>query len=277
MGAPTSNTPAAGLTVTPDDVWLAGDLVREAAGLAARMRAEAGGSIATDTKTSVSDVVTAADKAAEAHVLERLAQERPDDGVLGEEGATSASASGREWVIDPVDGTWNFVAGIPWWCSALALRTVGTTGATDVLLGAVHDPAQGRTFVGGPGVPTTVNGEPLPPLADVDLASSGVATYLHPTFQHGPVGDAWRRAVSGVATIRALGSSSMDSTAVAEGRLGCQFQHSLPDWDRLPGAALVLGLGGAAALVQAGGRTWNITGAPRAVAEVEALLLAQDQ
>ncbi|TIC85745.1 inositol monophosphatase [Nocardioides sp. GY 10127] len=267
--------------VSEDDVRLAGELVREAAELAAAMRAESDGRIATDRKTSVSDVVTAADKAAEAHVLRRLAEERPDDGVLGEEGATSESASGREWVIDPVDGTWNFVAGLPWWCSALALRPVGTTGATDVLLGAVHDPGhhagQARTFVGGPDVPTTRNGVPLPRLDDVDLAHSGAATYLHPTWQVGPVGDAWRRAVQGLATTRSLGSSSMDSTAVAEGRFGLQFQHSLPDWDRLPGAALVLGVGGAASLVEAGGKRWNVTGAPTAVAEAEALLLGRDR
>ena len=104
-------------------------------------------------KTSISDVVTAADHAAERLVVDTLAVERPDDGVLGEEGASRAGTSGRTWVIDPVDGTYNFVAGLDWWCSAIAL-----TDGDDLVLGAIHHPATGRTFVGGPGLPSTVDG-----------------------------------------------------------------------------------------------------------------------
>ena len=73
-------------------------------------------------KTSVSDVVTAADHAAEAYVLAQLQRCRPEDGILGEEGASVQGTSGRTWVIDPVDGTYNFLHGSTYWCSAIALK-----------------------------------------------------------------------------------------------------------------------------------------------------------
>lgn len=246
------------------DVELATRLVRDAGTLAHRMRTEG---LTALTKTSVSDVVTAADHAAEQLVLETLATERPGDGVLGEEGAARPSRSGRTWVVDPVDGTYNFVAGLDWWCSALAL-----TDGDDLVLGAVHHPATGQTFVGGPGVPTTVDGVALPPLADRPLAQACVTTYLHPPSYGGPVGAAFDRMVGGAATLRMLGSASMDGAAIAQGRLHVRCQHSLPPWDELPSAALILGVGGAVRRVDAAGVTWSAAGAPTAVAEIEAAL-----
>ena len=243
-----------------EDAALAARLVRDAGALAARMRAEG---LEAATKTSISDVVTAADHAAERLVVDLLAAERPGDGVLGEEGASHTGTSGRTWVIDPVDGTYNFVAGLDWWCSALAL-----TDGDDLVLGAVHHPATGRTFVGGSTLPTTVDGVPLPPLEDRPLAASCLTTYLHPPSYGGPVGAAFDRLGGGAATVRMLGSASMDATAIAQGALHVRCQHSLPPWDDLPGAALILGVGGATARVRAAGVDWSAAGAPTAVAEV---------
>jgi myo-inositol-1(or 4)-monophosphatase len=248
------------MTPSPEDVELAGRLVREAGSLAHRMRAEG---VATRAKTSVSDLVTAADHAAEELVVATLAAERPGDGVLGEEGTARPGSSGRRWIVDPVDGTYNFVAGIDWWCSAVAL-----TDGDELLLGAVHHAATGRTFVGGPGLPTTVDGEPVAPIADRPLAASCLTTYLHPPSYGDEVGAAFRRMVGGAATLRMLGSASMDGTAVAEGRFHVRCQHSLPPWDELPSAALILGAGGAARRIDAGGVTWYAAGAPTAVADV---------
>ncbi|MDF1605572.1 inositol monophosphatase family protein [Nocardioides sp. YIM 152315] len=244
-----------------DDAALAARLVREAGGLAHRMRAAG---LEADTKTSISDVVTAADHAAERQVVETLAAERPDDGVLGEEGASRRGTSGRTWVIDPVDGTYNFVAGLDWWCSALAL-----TDGDELVLGAVHHAATGRTFVGGPGLLTTVDGVPLAPLADRPLAESCLLTYLHPPLLDDDVGAVFRRMAGGAATLRVMGSGSMDAVSIAEGRLHVLCQQSVPPWDELPGAALIRGVGGATAHVEAGGVTWYAAGAPTAVADVE--------
>jgi fructose-1,6-bisphosphatase/inositol monophosphatase family enzyme len=249
------------------DAELAARLVREAGTLALGMR---GGHLAVDTKRSISDVVTAADHAAERLVVGALAVERPDDGVLGEEGASSPGTSGRTWVIDPVDGTYNFVAGLEWWCSALAL-----TDGDDLVLGAVHHPATGRTFVGGPSLPSSVDGARLAQIIDRPLSESCVATYLHPPFYDGEVGAAFARVVGGAATLRMLGSGSMDAMAVAEGRLHVVCQHTVPPWDELPGAAIIRGAGGVTRHVEAVGKDWYVAGAPTAVAEVCAALTGQ--
>ena len=122
-----------------DDETLAASLVREAGALAATMLADG---LETEYKTSVSDVVSAADHAAEELVVRRLDDERPDDGLVGEEG--SARPGERTWYIDPVDGTYNFLSGIPYWCSA-----VGLVDADGPVLGAVFYPALDQLWIGG--------------------------------------------------------------------------------------------------------------------------------
>jgi fructose-1,6-bisphosphatase/inositol monophosphatase family enzyme len=246
------------------DARLAGELVREAGRLALRMRS---GGIEAETKSSISDVVTAADHAAEALIVERLVQSRPDDGVLGEEGSSHDGTSGRTWVIDPVDGTYNFVSGLTWWCSAVAL-----TRGDELVLGAVYHPQDDALFIGGPDLPTTRNGEPLAPLEDRPLGEACLTTYLHPPSYGDAVGQAFGRVVAGVATLRMLGSGSMDLTAIAQGQLHVSCQHSVPPWDRLPGAALVLGAGGAHRRTTAAGVEWSVTGVPSAVEAICAAL-----
>lgn len=247
------------------DAALAADLVREAGRLAMDLRRSG---LAVDTKTSVSDVVTAADRAAERLVLDHLATWRPDDGVLGEEGGRRAGTSGRTWVVDPVDGTYNFVHGLTWWCSAVALVQDG-----EPLLGAIYHPHEDVLHVGGPGLATTRNGEVVARAADRPLAEVCATTYLHPPFLDGPVGAAFARAVADAATVRMLGSGSLDLAAVAQGDLGVFVQHSVADWDWYPGSALVRGAGGVVRRLEAAGVTWSVAGGERAVAEVCAALL----
>ncbi|GAB7005627.1 inositol monophosphatase family protein [Nocardioides sp. AN3] len=265
QGTSAAGTGAAG-TRLAEDARLAGELVRDAGRLALRMRA---GGIEAESKTSVSDVVTAADHAAEELIVTRLAKARPEDGVLGEEGSADGGSSGRTWVIDPVDGTYNFVNGLTWWCSALAL-----TDGDDLVLGAVYHPHEDALFVGGPDLPTTRNGEPLPRIEDRSLGESCLTTYLHPPFYGDEVGRAFGRVVRGVATLRMLGSGSMDHTAIARGQLHVACQHSVPPWDRLPGAALVLGVGGAHRRTASAGVEWSVTGVPSAVDAICAALEA---
>lgn len=243
-----------------DDAQLAALLVQEAGTLAAVMRRDG---LEAHTKTSVSDIVTAADKAAEAQVVATLRRERPDDSIVGEEGADHVGTSGRTWVIDPVDGTYNFHRGLDWWCSAVAL-----VDGDEVVLGAVNHPASGDTIIGGPDRPSTSRGLPLGRLADRPLAECCASTYLHPPFYDGEVGAAFMRAVAGVATLRMMGSGTMDAIAIARGEMDVLFQHTVPDWDRLPGAAIIRGVGGESRVVQAGGVDWHVAGVPTAVAEV---------
>ena len=249
------------------DAALAADLVREAALLASRIRAEG---LDVSYKTSGSDIVTQADTAAEHLIVQQLTAERPDDAIVGEEGTSQPGTSGRTWVIDPVDGTYNFSRGSDWWCSAIALHD-----EADVLLGAVHHAASLRTWVGGPDLPSTCDGTVMAPLPETPRESRCATTYLHPPFFGSEVGDAFTRALGQVGTLRMLGSGTMDAMAIASGQWDVLFQHSVADWDRLPGAAIVRGGGGDSLVVRAGGVDWTITGAPAAVADVRAALLGR--
>jgi myo-inositol-1(or 4)-monophosphatase len=249
-----------------DDLALAAELVREAGELAARMRRDG---VSVERKTSVSDIVTAADKAAERLVADRLHDERPEDGVVGEEG-TSTSGD-RTWFVDPVDGTYNFTAGLPVWCSAVAL-----TDGDGVVLGAIYQPTTDELWLGGRDAPTTCNGAHLRKLIDRPLADISIASYLHPTTLpddsvREPLQRAWRQA----ATVRMLGSGSVELAAVAAGRLGAWLQvESLP-WDWYPGAALVAAAGGATEVFEAHGHRWYAAGPATAVAQVVDLVAAQ--
>jgi fructose-1,6-bisphosphatase/inositol monophosphatase family enzyme len=244
-----------------DDLALAVELVRGAGELAARMLADG---LTVAHKTSISDVVSAADHAAEELVVARLRDERPDDAIVGEEG-TSDAGHGRTWYVDPVDGTYNFLSGLSVWCAAIAL---------DEVLGAVYHPAAGELFAGGPGLPTTCNGVPLEPLAERPLTDVSIVTYLHPTtLPDDTLRRPLLRAINGAATVRMLGSGSVEMASVAAGRLGVALNIDSLPWDWLPGAALVSGAGGAAEVVEAHGHRWHIAGSRTAVDDVARLIL----
>lgn len=254
-------------TATLDDAALAAALVQRAAHLADELR---GHGIEATEKTSVSDLVTPADHAAERLIVAVLSAVRPDDGLLGEEGAARESRSGRTWVIDPVDGTFNFASGLIHWCSALALKDDAGT-----VLGAVHQEAAGETWVGGRDLPTRLNGQPLPLRPDRPLAAFSLATYVHPPGLANPdVLQPFLAMASGAATIRMLGSGSVDLSAVAAGRIGAWAQHSTPEWDWLPGSALVEAAGGATAVEHHRGFRWHLAGGPTSVAQLRERLLA---
>lgn len=255
--------------VNDTDEHLAQALVYNAGRLAWRMR-ESG--LVTETKTSVSDVVTAADRAAEKLIADALDVIRPDDGLVGEEGTAKPGVSGRTWVIDPVDGTYNFTAGSDYWCSALALVEGDPEDPSSVLFGAVHRPAMGYTWFGGPQIPTTRDGKPVH-VCDVAATGTCLGGYLHPTdFADDALASTWRTVAETFATVRMLGSASIDLGGVAAGELGCWMQRSVASWDWLPGRALVEGAGGRAIRVDASGVTWSVAGSPSAVATVAELL-----
>src|SRR5215217_3644856 len=200
----------------------------------------------TRYKSSISDVVSGADEAAE------------------------RSGGHRTWYIDPVDGTYNFLSRVPYWCSA-----IGLVDGAEPIAGAVYYPGANELWVGGPGRPTTLDGDPVPELLDQPLAAVSIATYLHPRFVKDRQRVAsWLGAVSAAATVRMLGSASVDLAGVASGRLGIFLQANLSPWDWYPGAALVIGAGGVAETLQIGGNLWQIAGNRQSVAETKAALEA---
>ncbi len=246
-----------------DDLALAAGLVRDAGQLAAQMLH---GGLQTHRKTSVSDVVSAADHAAEDLIATRLRTERPHDGVVGEEGTDEPGE--RTWFVDPVDGTYNFLSGLPTWCSALAL-----TDSAGLVLGAVYQPATDELWLGGREHPTSCNDIALPPLADRSLGEVSIASYVHPTtLPDDSVRVPLLRTIAAAATVRMLGSGSVELAAVAAGRLGVSLQTDSLPWDWLPGAALVRAAGGTAEVFEVDGRRWHVAGPARAVAEAVELV-----
>ena len=243
------------------DAELAAALVTAAGRLAARMRVDG---LTVDRKTSISDVVSDADHAAEAMIVRRLATARPADGVIGEEGA--AAPGRRTWVIDPVDGTFNFVSGLPAWCSALALLD-----GQSLLLGAIYQQTTDEIWVGGRDLPSTLNGSPLSRLVDRPLREVAISTYLHPTrVRDLPLRDSLLRSIAGAASVRIIGSGSVELAAVAAGRLGVWLHADTPTWDWLPGAAIVSAAGGVVDVFEYGGHRWHVAGPPTGVRDAKA-------
>lgn len=266
--------------VSDDDGQLAQALVLNAGRIAWRLREKG---LEQNTKTSISDVVTNADRAAERFVATVLEGIRAEDGIVGEEGARTQSKSGRTWVIDPVDGTYNFACGSDYWCSALALvegNISDGAGNTPerIIAAAVHRPAMGYTWFSGATdsgekLTTTRDGEAVKEINDRPLSNACVGTYLHPScMAKEATREAWHAVLSQAATLRMLGAGSVDLASVADGTLHAWMQHSVPAWDWLPGKALVEGAGGTTATQMAGGVRWHIAGNKQTVAEIIAIL-----
>jgi myo-inositol-1(or 4)-monophosphatase len=250
-----------------NDFELASSLVRDAGELADKMRRQG---LAVERKTSISDVVTEADRAAEELVVTRLLAERPDDGLIGEEGAGVEGA--RTWYIDPVDGTYNFASGLPAWCSA-----VGLVDGDEQVTGAVFEPSSGELWLGGLDWKTTCNGDYVAPIADARLADVSVASYLHPTtLPDDSVRLPLLRAIEPAATVRMLGSGSVELAAVAAGRLGAYIQYDCETWDWYPGSTLVQAAGGTIRVVELHGHRWHLAGPERVVDELHQRLMLAD-
>jgi myo-inositol-1(or 4)-monophosphatase len=246
-----------------DDLTLAAELVRDAGRLALNMRSAG---VSVRRKTSVSDIVTAADKAAEEQMVARLRAERPDDGVVGEEGANHPG--GQTWLLDPIDGTYNYASGVPFWCSAVALRH-----GVELVLGAVYVAEFDEVWVGGTGRPTTCNGAVVPALTDRSLRDVSVCSYLHP----GAIGEPQLRETflaltEPAATVRMLGSGSVELAYIAGGRIGAFAQNDCLDWDWYPGRALVEAAGGDSQVVAKGSHRWHLAGNRAAVADLVGVL-----
>ena len=196
-----------------------------------RVRRREGVEVAA-TKSSPVDVVTEADKAAEALIFDRLMAARPDDGFLGEEGASSTSRSGVEWVVDPIDGTVNFLYGIPHYAVSIAASVEG-----EVVAGVVVNVASGELFTATRGGGAFVDGLRL----ELDQDDKPLAQRLIGTgFNYvAEVKIAQTAAVSAmlheVRDIRRIGAAALDLCSVAAGRIDGFVEEGLNAWDMAAG------------------------------------------
>ncbi len=175
------------------------------------------------------DLVTAADRDVERFICERLAAEFPEDGVFGEEGSAVESRSGRVWVIDPIDGTFNFVRGSDGWGIS-----IGLIDGNVPKFGVVNTPARGELFAGGEGHPATLNGEVLPRLRPFNPRCAAVGVGIHPKV---PNAKGLRLIGQIVADLnlafRVTGSSVISLIDIAKGSVDGYIGRGIPSWDIL--------------------------------------------
>ncbi len=185
------------------------------------------------------DMVSEADRNLETFIRAALASEYPDDGVVGEEHATTAGSSGYVWVIDPIDGTANFVRGIPAWTVVIAGFT---DGRTDV--GVIHEPSTGETFFGRRGGGAFLNGKPIRTSASTSLSDGSVGTgFSNRREARNIVGLIGRLFDEGGIFYRNA-SGALMLAYVASGRLLAYVEEHMNAWDCLAGMLLVEEAGG---------------------------------
>ncbi|WP_298178023.1 inositol monophosphatase family protein [Saccharomonospora sp.] len=223
------------LTATAEQVAVeAADLVRDA-----YESMLAGTSVDVDTKSSETDVVTAVDTASERLVRERLAVLRPHDTVLGEEEGThtaehSPEGTGVTWVVDPIDGTVNFLYGLPWFAVSVAAQIDGMSVA-----GAVVEPASGRRWTATRGRGAWLDGRPLRVSAPDDLGVSLLATgFAYTSERRARQARLVAAVLNKVRDIRRQGSAALDLCAVAAGWIDAYVEHGLQRWDWAAGALI---------------------------------------
>ncbi|WP_163552512.1 inositol monophosphatase family protein [Candidatus Frankia alpina] len=204
-------------------------IAREAGELLARGRE---GTVAAETtKSSPTDVVTALDRASEALVAKRLGELRPGDGLLGEEGSDSAGSTGVRWIVDPLDGTVNFLYRLPNWAVSIAAEVDG-----EVVAGVVHAPTLGATYTAVRGGGAFRDGTALTGSTVTTLAGALVATgfgYLESS--RAAQAAVLTRVVPRVRDIRRMGAASLDLCAAAGGLVDAYYERGLKPWDHAAG------------------------------------------
>ncbi len=225
------------MTAAPADLLaLAVDLATEGAALAVRMRREG---IEVGSKSTPVDVVTSADKAVEAFVRARLAAERPGDGFFGEESDAAESETGLTWVVDPIDGTVNFLYGIPQWACSVAVTSGIDPASWTIHAGAVVNAAAGETWAAALGTGATLNGARLAVSTPDSLSVSLVATgFGYRSEVRAEQGRSAAALLPRVRDIRRLGAASLDLCGVAAGRLDAYVERGIMPWDIAAGALI---------------------------------------
>lgn len=220
----------------------AADLARGAAQLVREQRAElvSKGELASTAqlKSSAVDPVTAVDKASEEYLVGRLTSERPEDGIRGEEGASKSSQSGLEWIIDPIDGTVNFLYNLP-----VYAVSVGAVYHGEPVAGAVLNVATGELYQAAKNQGATVTRDgvsaPLRASGVTHLESTLVATGFAYTAQRRKAqGEIVARLLPQVRDIRRMGAAALDLCRVAEGSVDAYYEHGIHPWDYAAGAII---------------------------------------
>jgi myo-inositol-1(or 4)-monophosphatase len=203
--------------------------------------------IPTESKGSRRELVTAADREAEAAVVGMILGRRPDDAVLAEEGALTPAGrvsrdSRHRWIVDPLDGTTNFVHGLPYHAVAVGLAVDGMPA-----VGVVHAPALGRTWAAAAGLGATRDGSVIQVSPTDELADALIATgfsYARHQPGHEDNVDRIRAVLPACRDLRRYGSAQLDLCLVADGSMDGYWELDLAPYDVAAGAVVVREAGG---------------------------------
>ena len=243
---------SAAATNDPGELRLLAERLARAAGaqaLAGRRSLGVGQPATHDTKSTATDPVTEFDRAAEALIVGELRRLRPDDGIVGEEGANVTGTSGIDWHLDPIDGTVNFVYDLPMWCTSVA-----AVDAQGSVAGAVYAPVLDEMFSAARHGGATLNAAPLtcsaPTALDMALVGTGFS-YL--PERRRAQGARVAAMIPLVRDIRRYGSAALDLCLTASGRLDAYFEEHLNSWDIAAGILIA---------AEAGAVTTDLRGGP---------------
>ena len=201
-----------------------------------------------DAKSSATDMVSDADRDAERLLLDAISAARPDDGLIAEESGHRPGTTGLVWVIDPLDGTTNYLYGIPAWSVSVACRD-----ARGGLVAVVHDPSLAETFTAVRGSGAFLNGAPVRTTHLGDLTRALVGTGFGYTPKRRTLqAAALAHIVPRVRDVRRAGSAAIDLAWVAGGRLDGFYEAGIRDWDRAAGLLLVDEAGGRTGILDPG-------------------------
>ena len=227
----------------------------------------AGSALDVQRKSSAADLVSAADHASEAAIVALLAAERPEDAIVGEEGA-SVGGAGRRWLVDGLDGTMNFLRGIPQWCVAVVLEE-----AEEPIACAVLDPSKDELYSAARGEGAHRDGTPLRVRVGAPLGEAVVSSFLRSDKLRGASAvEAFGPLIATPAVLRMGGAGSLELAWLAAGRLDAWAQPHVDPWDWLPGRLLVEEAGGRAAVIDGASLRWHVAAAPQTFDEIVALL-----
>jgi myo-inositol-1(or 4)-monophosphatase len=199
------------------------------------------------SKSTPTDLVSEADLATERAIRDRLGRLRPHDGILGEEGEEEPGSSGLSWVVDPLDGTVNFLFGIPQWCVSVAVRD--DRGS---LAGAICDPCRQELFIAARGEPSRLRDRdgvstlagPVRHPGREDLATAMLATgFAYDARVRAAQAKVLTRVLPRVRDVRRFGSAALDLAWTAAGRCDAYFERTVKPWDIAAGTLLCEGAG----------------------------------
>jgi myo-inositol-1(or 4)-monophosphatase len=193
-----------------------------------------------DWKSSETDLVSDADREAERAIRELLHAERPNDGLLAEEGSESDGDSGRRWIVDPLDGTINFLYGFPAWAVSIALED-----GDGLAVGVVHSPVHRETFSAVRGQGARLGDRSLRVRDHSELSRAMVATgFSYEPERRAEQAEVMRRLLPRARDIRRAGAAALDLAWVAAGRVDAFYERGLKAWDLAAGQLLVEEAGG---------------------------------